>query len=110
MRKKRKIELKSRSPVIHRDYTKHTRCAYDGCVRYVRKNSKYCYICGGIAADGFPTPEEIDEMEKEMGRIAVNNLGFLHSLMTEAPFGLTPLDYRATRAQDIGITPEEKEE
>jgi hypothetical protein len=49
-------------------------------------------------------------MEKEMGRIAVNNLGFLHSLMIEAPFGLTPVDYRAAKAQDNGITPEEKEE
>jgi hypothetical protein len=49
-------------------------------------------------------------MEKEMGRIALNHPGFLHSLMTEAPFGLTPVDYRAARAQDIGITPEEKEE
>ena len=60
--------------------------------------------------DSIPTPKEIDEMEKEMGRIALNHPAFLHALMTEAPFGLTPVDYRAARAQDIGITPEEKEE
>jgi hypothetical protein len=111
MRKKRKQELKSRSPVLHRDYTKHTRCAFDGCVRYARKNSAYCYICGGVVRELIPlTPEEINEMEREMGRIALNHPAFLHSLMTEAPFGLTPVDYRAARAQEIGITPEEKEE
>lgn len=110
MRKKRKQELKSRSPVLHRDYTLKPKCAYPGCVRYARSKSTYCYICRSVVLDLIPTPEEIDEMEKEMGRIALNNLGFLHSLMTEAPFGLTPVDYRAARAQEIGITPEEKEE
>lgn len=109
-RGKKKKPLRSRSPIIIRDYDAKPRCAYEGCVRYARGQSKYCYICKGVVADILPTPEEIDAVEKEMGKIALNHPAFLHALMTEAPFGLTPVDYRAARAQEIGITPEEKEE
>lgn len=107
--KPRKVELVPRILKNNRDYTRKPKCENKTCRRYAKTNG-YCYICYTVLLDGIPTPQEIDEMEKEMGRIAANNLGFLHSLMTEAPFGLTPVDYRAARAQEIGITPEEKEE
>lgn len=110
-RGKKKKPLRSRSPIIIRDYDAKPRCAYEGCIRYARKGSKYCYICRSVVRDAIPlTPEEIHETERAMGRIALNHPAFLHALMTEAPFGLTPVDYRAARAQDNGITPEEKEE
>jgi hypothetical protein len=107
--KSRKIELVPRTIKNNRDYTHKPKCENKACRRYAKANG-YCYICYTVLLDSIPTPQEIDEMEKEMGRIAVNNLGFLHSLMIEAPFGLTPVDYRAAKAQDNGITPEEKEE
>ena len=108
--KSRKVELLPRKIKNNRNYDLKPKCAFDGCLKYARRANGYCLMCSSLIADGVPTPQEIEEMNKEMGRIAVNNLGFLHSLMIEAPFGLTPVDYRAARAQDNGITPEEKEE